>query len=122
MYPLRFHPSLPRRWPGFPRHQQILMIANELNRAKNSITGQDYAEAANAYERAFELVDLTVESVSGTLRYELLRFREVLAGVYLNLTATTGAGETKKPESWQKLEPLIKILVSMDKNAYAALF
>ncbi|HEX7319354.1 MAG TPA: hypothetical protein VF399_03225 [bacterium] len=119
MYPLKYHPGLAQRWHRFTQDQRLLMIANELNRAKNLLQdSNDPVEAVNAIQRAFELVDLTVEGVSGTLRFELLRFREALAQVYVDMTQITTmiAGSV-----CMELVKLTRILVSLDKNSYAVL-
>jgi hypothetical protein len=84
MYPLKYHPGLEKRWQTFPEYQQIIMIANELNRARNMLQQEDVYEMKQALERAFELVDLTIEYARHTLRYELLRFRELLGESYLD--------------------------------------
>ena len=62
----------------------MLMIANELNRAANWIEKSQNLESNMCYERAFELIDLTVEDNKwrGRLK-ELLRLREILAELYL---------------------------------------
>lgn len=44
----------------------------------------DTFEMKQALERAFELVDLTLEHAQKSLRYELLRFREILAMFYID--------------------------------------
>lgn len=55
------------------------MIANELNRAKNWIEKNDLEEVNNCYERALELLDLTVEiTKSGNRLREYLRLREMI--------------------------------------------
>jgi hypothetical protein len=79
------HASLsPERWAAFGRDQQILMIANEMNRATRLFGPDDRGRLANAYERILRLVDLTVEvQASRSLRRELLRWRELAGGVYL---------------------------------------
>jgi hypothetical protein len=85
MYPLKLHKNLtPEKWAGYSKGQQILMIANELNRAQNWLEKQQYDEVNHCYERAFELTDLTVEDAkwAGGTR-ELLRFREILGGLYI---------------------------------------
>ncbi|MBN2619668.1 hypothetical protein JXB22_01155 [candidate division WOR-3 bacterium] len=84
MYPLKYHPGLDKRWHTFTASQQIIMIANEMNRAKNMLAKNDTYEMKQALERAFELVDLTVENARQHLQYELLRFREVLCAIYLD--------------------------------------
>lgn len=85
---LKHHKTLtPEKWKRFPVYKQLLMIANELNRAKNWILKNDYQEVKNCYERAFELIDLTVSvSVGKRILKELLRFREVFAEFYLKKT------------------------------------
>ena len=79
------HASLsPERWAAFGRDQQILMIANEMNRASRLFGADDRGRLANAYERILRLADLTVEvQPSRSLRRELLRWRELAGGVYL---------------------------------------
>ncbi|HHE38787.1 MAG TPA: hypothetical protein ENL20_09485 [Candidatus Cloacimonetes bacterium] len=73
------------KWKIFSTDKQLLMIANELNRAKNWIDKKDFEKVSFCYERAFELLDLTVEcSKNNNLIRELLRFRELLAMTYSN--------------------------------------
>ena len=71
------------KWFGYSEGQQLLMIANELNRAKNWIIKNRNDNVNLCYERAFELTDLTVadKKWKGKLK-ELLRFREYLAEHY----------------------------------------
>lgn len=85
------HASLtPERWATFGRDQQILMIANEMNRASRLFAPGDRGRLANAYERILRLADLTVEvQGSRSLRRELLRWRELAGGVYLEPDAGT---------------------------------
>lgn len=72
------------KWFSFPIQQQILLIASELRRADHWIVKKDVQNTNLCYERAFELVDLTVADPKwkGGLR-ELLRFREALAELYV---------------------------------------
>ncbi len=79
----RWHASLAGRFGAFPKHQQILMVANELNRASN--LRDNAREYAHALERALELLDLLCADPrwKPALR-ELRRGREVLAALYLN--------------------------------------
>lgn len=79
------HASLsPERWAAFTRDQQLLMIANELNRATRLFGPADTERLRNAYERVLRLADLTVEVQRGrSLRRELLRWRELLGALYL---------------------------------------
>lgn len=80
------HASLTaERWARFTLDQQILMIANEMNRA-SSLGGVEDADARRAcYERALRLVDLTVQTrPKATLRRELLRWRDLVAARYID--------------------------------------
>lgn len=79
------HASLTlERWSKYSRDQQILMIANEMNRAGKLFAPDDRGRLANAYERVLRLADLTAEAQpSRSLRRELLRWRELAAAVYL---------------------------------------
>ena len=86
MYQLKQHKNLSReKWFAYPREQQLLMIANELNRAKNWIEKGDSAHVDSCYDRALELTDLTSEDKkwhAHGLR-EMRRFREILAQLYI---------------------------------------
>ncbi len=119
MYPLIFHPGLAERWPGFPFDRQILMIANELNRAKNLLRDADQAESVRCLERAFELLDLTIEGASGAARYEFLRFREVLGQLYADLTVTAPAADRATMAG--DLTKSLRVLVAFDKTCFASL-
>ena len=79
------HASLsPERWSGFTRGQQLLMIANEMNRATRFTGIDDTPNLHRCYERVLRLVDLTVEVNAGrSLRRELLRWRDLIAELYL---------------------------------------
>jgi hypothetical protein len=79
------HSSLtPERWARFDLEQQILMIANEMQRASALMAPADSACRARAYERVLRLLDLTVAIRSkGTLRRELLRWRDLVAALYI---------------------------------------
>jgi|CXWL01.1.fsa_nt_gi hypothetical protein len=72
------------RWRTFAVDQQILMIANELNRAAKLAGAANRDRLRNGYERALALTDLTVQAGPrpGLLR-ELLRWRDLLAALYL---------------------------------------
>jgi hypothetical protein len=79
------HASLTsERWSMFSLDQQILMIANEMNRAARLLRPEDRASLALSYERILRLVDLTVEvQLRPTLRRELLRWRDLIAALYI---------------------------------------
>jgi hypothetical protein len=80
------HASLTlERWSAFSRDQQILAIANEMNRAGRLFGPQDSGRLAHAYERVLRLADLTAEAQpSRPFRRELLRWRELAGAVYLD--------------------------------------
>ncbi|MCD6219251.1 hypothetical protein J7K43_02570 [Candidatus Calescamantes bacterium] len=109
MYNLKFHKTLtPSRWREFAPSQQILMIANELNRAKNALLRKDTEEVKECYERAIELLDLTINvSRKRNQRKELLRFREILGLEYL-----------RKEKNVSFIEMLTKTLTLLDEKAF----
>ncbi len=94
------------KWFAYRGFQQLLMISNELNRAQNALENEDIAHAICAWERAFELTDLTVEDKKNErLLTELLRFREML-------------GETFITHDKEMNRSLMKELIRLDPEAY----
>jgi hypothetical protein len=87
------HASLtPERWARFTLDQQVLMIANEMQRAMALVGPEDHAARQRTYERVLRLVDLTVSvQTKRTLRRELLRWRDLIAALYLEPKADLGA-------------------------------
>ena len=79
------HESLsPERWSSFSLDQQILMIANEMNRAGKLVGPQDAGRRRASYERVLNLTDLTVlVHRKPTLRREILRWRDLVAELYV---------------------------------------
>jgi hypothetical protein len=79
------HASLtPERWARFDLDQQILMVANEMNRASSLLRTEDRASLKRTYERVLRLVDLTVATRRRRgLRRELLRWRDLVAALYI---------------------------------------
>ena len=74
----------PERWSSFTLDQQILMIANEMNRAGKLMGPQDRDRLAAAYERVLNLSDLTVQvQPKPTFRREMLRWRDLIAELYI---------------------------------------
>jgi hypothetical protein len=72
------------RWRSFGKDQQLHMVANEMSRAAALLAPADHARLRNSYERVLRLVDLTIEvNPRPTLRRELLRWRDVVAELYL---------------------------------------
>ncbi len=87
MYRLLYHKNLSaEKWGKYSKGQQILMIANELNRAKNRIIEGSAEEVNYCYERAMELTDLTSADDKWKKTHglkELRRFRETLGWLYV---------------------------------------
>ena len=83
------HTSLsPERWSSFSIDQQILMIANEMNRAGKLVESDDTDRRRASYERVLNLTDLTVlVQRKPTLRREILRWRDLVAELYVAATA-----------------------------------
>jgi hypothetical protein len=78
------HASLsPDRWSRFTLDQQILMIANEMNRTGRVPDG-DAEGLQRGYERVLRLTDLTAAGpIRPAMRRELLRWRDLVAQRYL---------------------------------------
>jgi hypothetical protein len=73
------------RWSQFDLDQQILMIGNEMNRGSRLVQAGRYESLRRGYERALRLVDLTAGlDIRPALRRELLRWRGLLAELYLS--------------------------------------
>lgn len=69
----------------FTLDQQILMIGNEMNRAKKLLDSADIVGLRNCYERILTLTDLTIRvNTNSTLRRELLRWRDLIAELFLS--------------------------------------
>ncbi len=82
----------PERWARFTLDQQILQIGAEMHRASRFMTPEDHASLRRGYERVLRLVDLTAQVASGLgLRRELLRWRDLIAAMYLADVADEGA-------------------------------
>jgi len=79
------HSSLTEeRWSAFTLDQQVLMIANEMNRARKLMKPEDRSRLQGCYERILRLVDLTVRvHRRPSLWKELLRWRDLIAGLYI---------------------------------------
>jgi len=110
MYPLVYHRSLTTdKWFSYPRHQQLLMIANEMNRSQNALQKQDPENAIHSWERAFELTDLTISDPKNpSVLKELLRFREMLGELF------------NQPDA-RKNKILMELLITLDSTAYNTL-
>lgn len=75
----------PERWAGFSLDQQVLMIANEMNRAARHVDAGDLERLTPAYQRVLNLIDLTVAAQTRpALRRELLRWRDLVAALFIS--------------------------------------
>ncbi len=85
------HTSLaPEKWARFSLDQQILMIANEMNRAAKLIEPLDAERLRRGYERTLQLADLTIGiNARQGLRRELLRWRDLIAALYASHAPTS---------------------------------
>jgi hypothetical protein len=74
----------PERWGSFSLGRQVLMIANEMNRASKLMAPEDAAHLGNAYERVLNLTDLAiVVATRPAVRREMLRWRDLVAALYI---------------------------------------
>ena len=82
----------PDRWTRYPRGKQILMIANEMNRASKLLGAEDRERLRGSHERVLALTDLTITvTESRSLRRELLRWRDLVAEQYIATDADSVA-------------------------------
>lgn len=86
------------RWKQLPFLEQMANIGSEVERALNWKTKQNFDYSQKAFERALELVDLTLDSVTGMPRFkELARLREAMVDFF------SGSNQFKSTEiSWKK--------------------
>jgi hypothetical protein len=71
------------KWSSFSKGQQILMIANEINRVKNILLKNNSDNINSSYERALDLIDITVQDQKWASNLkELLRCREFIGMLY----------------------------------------
>jgi hypothetical protein len=101
----------PERWAGYPLSQQILMIANEMNRAGKLLGSEDGERLRGSYERILALANLTIQvTEQRSLRREMLRWRDLVAERYV---APRGDAQAHgaifrallqlHPEAWKQL-------------------
>jgi hypothetical protein len=99
------------RWRRFTLPQQLLAIANEMNRASKLQGPEDGERLRGSYERVLALTDLTIQANEGrALRRELLRWRDVVGGIYVGPGADPRAHAQAfrvllqfHPETWAQL-------------------
>ena len=72
------------RWTNFSFDQQILATGNEMNRTLSMLAAGEWGRARLGYERVLQLTDLTIAlAATSTRRRELLRWRDLVAALYL---------------------------------------
>ena len=75
----------PEKWQRLSKEEQILNIAAELSRAKFWLKEKNREQVLNCLNRAFELIDLTINASRHQKDLkELLRFRDILAQFYID--------------------------------------
>ena len=86
------------RWGRLPLCEQMANIGSEVERALKWRAKCNAAYSRNAFERALELVDLTLENISSFTRLkELARMREAMVDYF---TGSNQFGSTDA--SWRK--------------------
>ncbi len=87
----KYHKNLSaEKWQKFSKEDQILNIAAEFSRAKNWLAEGEKKQALDCLNRAFELLDLTINDPRWRRGLnELLRFRDVLAQFYIKKDKNT---------------------------------
>lgn len=86
------------RWGRLSFLEQMANIGSEVERALTWQAKDNVAYSQKAFERALELVDLTLDSATGSARFkELARAREAIADYFV------GVNQFKStPASWKK--------------------
>ena len=112
MVTIAFHKDMTlEKWASKPPSWQVLSIASELGRAESALKCGLLESFKASLERVLELIDLTVEAnlTNGGFIGEMLRFREVLAGIYVDPSPQSYAGQFKS---------LTKVLLTLEPGAY----
>ena len=85
----------PERWATFGYDQQILMIANEVHRTARVIELGSWDRVHAGLERVLQLTNLTIACASSpTRRRELLRWRDLVAALYVQQRPDPGLHES----------------------------
>lgn len=86
------------RWKELTFFEQMANIGSEVERALNWKAKQNSDYSQKAFERALELIDLTLDSVTGLARHkEVARMREAMVDFF------AGSNQFKSTEiSWKK--------------------
>ncbi|MBI1747362.1 MAG: hypothetical protein HYR55_12335 [Acidobacteria bacterium] len=71
------------RWKQLSFFEQMANIGGEVERALNWKARQNHEYSQKAFERTLELIDLTIDSVTGMARFkELSRVREAIVDFF----------------------------------------
>jgi hypothetical protein len=106
------HAGLTREtWARHSLGRQLLMIANEMNRASKLLGPEDRPRLLTSYERVLALTDLSIgTNARRSVRRELLRWRDLVAGLYVEPAADAPAHGAAfrallqlHPETWRQL-------------------
>lgn len=86
------------RWESLPFIEQMANIGSEVERALHWKAKQHHDYSHKAFERALELIDLTLDSAKGLSRLrELARMREAMVDFF------TGSNQFKSTEAlWKR--------------------
>ncbi len=98
-------------WARHPLGRQLLMIANEMNRASKLVIAADSNRLRTSYERVLALTDLSIAaSPRPAVRRELLRWRDLVGALYLAPAADRHAHARVfrallqlHPDTWRQL-------------------
>jgi len=72
------------RWKEMPLCEQMANVGSEVERALIWRAKNNAVYSRNAFERALELIDLTIESVSNSARLkEITRVREAMVDYFI---------------------------------------
>jgi hypothetical protein len=82
------------RWRQFSEVQRLLMIGNEMQRARSRLAAAERESLQRCYERVLRLTDLTASATEREgMRKELLRWRDLIAELFLATAADQEAHE-----------------------------
>jgi hypothetical protein len=114
----RHHKTLTmEKWLSFPQYKRVLMAANEIGRAGASIQNQNRLYIRDSYERALELLQITIdaayiENAPEQFIHALLRLREQVGRLYAGKALDADANSllydqciALDPQAWEMLHP-----------------
>jgi hypothetical protein len=83
--PVRIHKDLYEsgRWASMSFASQMANIGSEVSRACNAKNSGNIKRLNNSFDRALDLLDMTIELSSGSRLKELCRLREVMCDFFV---------------------------------------